>query len=62
VYKRPFVDYFLRKVRHFAESGFISLTAINLGLWMVYISYIYCLYARIRGSCDRLARCWSRNP
>jgi CTD nuclear envelope phosphatase 1 len=62
VYKRPFVDYFLRKVCWFATAQVISLINDALGLGMVHTGHIYCIYARVRGPCNRLARCWSRNP
>jgi CTD nuclear envelope phosphatase 1 len=62
VYKRPFVDYFLRKVCHLAIGSIFPLTTVCLGLGMVYIGNIYCVYARVCGSGNRLARRWSGNP
>lgn len=56
VYKRPFVDYFLRKVR----LVFCRLCAMNRGnnklrrepgVGVVHARYIYGLYARVRRSC-----------
>jgi CTD nuclear envelope phosphatase 1 len=55
VYKRPFVDYFLRKVCWFATAQVISLINDTLGLGMVHTGHFYCIYARVRRPCNRLA-------
>lgn len=62
VYKRPFVDYFLRKVCRHANTAFSTVNRRCSGLGMVYIGNIYCIYARVRGPCNRLARRWSWDP
>jgi CTD nuclear envelope phosphatase 1 len=60
VYKRPFVDYFLRKVREAAVASLHLLTCTS-GLGMVHTSYLHRLHARVRGPSDRLVRCGHRH-
>lgn len=63
VYKRPFVDFFLRTVR---SIRFLCSTCRNhayyTGFGMVHARDIYCINARIRRSRNRLARRWPRDP
>jgi CTD nuclear envelope phosphatase 1 len=62
VYKRPFVDFFLRKVRvtnrghSFTQSG-ADNRGIGIGVSLVYARDFHCLDARVRRSSHRLARC-----
>lgn len=64
VYKRPFVDYFLRKARlacfRIALWGYAHRARTGLG--MVHIGYIHRVAARVRGPCDRLAGRRSGDP
>ena len=48
VYKRPFVDFFLRTVRRSAFPVARTLTDRSAGLWMVHAGHIYRLHARVR--------------
>lgn len=64
VYKRPFVDFFLRTVCP-NRVNLVSANASNSGFGMVHTRYIHCLYARVRRPGYRLARRWtwhSRTP
>lgn len=61
VYKRPFVDYFLRKVSNLQKHvQLLFADPYLIGLGMVHIGYIHCIHARVRRPCNRLARCRSR--
>lgn len=59
VYKRPFVDYFLRKVM-LMYPLLTSLVGLNfkIGFRLVYPCNIYGIYAGIRRPRYRLVRCW----
>lgn len=60
VYKRPWVDFFLKKVRPPLSLG-RSLADYGAGLVLVYGRHLHCFTARICGSGHRLARCGSRH-
>jgi hypothetical protein len=64
VYKRPFVDYFLRKVRGVTWvlgcHPFRLILWYFLGLFVVHRGHIYSVDAGVCGPCDRLVRRWSR--
>ena len=67
VYKRPFVDYFLRKVMFIAPVWVEEkvLTRMRgVGIRLVYTSCLHCIGARVRGSGHRLARwgSWDSRP
>ncbi len=55
VYKRPFVDFFLRTVRVAVSSRMLKLIPVS-GLGMVHVGDIYGVDAGVRGSGDRLVR------
>lgn len=61
VYKRPFVDFFLRTVRPPSPPCF-SLLIFITGLRMVYSCHIHSIHERICRSRYRLARCRPRHP
>lgn len=57
VYKRPFVDYFLRKVCRRSDPGLVCLREVLLGahlfffltgLWVVHPRRFHCFHAGIR--------------
>lgn len=63
VYKRPFVDYFLRKVR---RSSFLpprpQTNTARAGVGLVHARHLHRLHAGVRGPGDRLARRRPRHP
>jgi len=59
VYKRPFVDFFLRTVR--LSFSLFLFTYPILGFRMVYPRYIHCIHEGVCRSCHRLARCRPRH-
>lgn len=67
VYKRPFVDYFLRKVWwhmclrvEFGQNLLLTFCKPS-GLNLVYARCFHCIDARVRGSGNRLVRRWPRD-
>ena len=59
VYKRPFVDFFLRTVRYYTQIlGWTHPP--NTGFRVVHPCHIHCFHARVREPGHRLARCWPR--
>lgn len=54
VYKRPYVDHFLKKVRQ-ESLGDVSVADVPPGLFVVHARHLYGLDARICGPRDRLA-------
>ena len=56
VYKRPFVDFFLRTVCPLFPLTFSNLPFISPGIKLVYTRYIHRIHARICRSRHRLAR------
>lgn len=63
VYKRPWVDFFLRKVSWMEGMGLTCMmtNTVDSGIEMVYCHYIYSFYARVCGSGHRLAGPWARH-
>jgi CTD nuclear envelope phosphatase 1 len=66
VYKRPFVDFFLRKVGvanrgHSSTWSGADNRGIGLGISLVYARDFHCVDARVRRSSHRLARCGARH-
>ena len=52
VYKRPFVDYFLRKVDHELRLCLVYETHVNAGFRLVYFGDIHRINAGICRSCN----------
>lgn len=61
VYKRPFVDYFLKKVSARWTTMLYQGLTLVIGVKLVHSCNFYRVYARICGSRYRLAGCRSRN-
>lgn len=62
VYKRPFVDFFLRTVCPLFLLTLPNLPSILSGIRLVYTRYIHRIHARVCRSCHRLARRRPRHP
>ena len=67
VYKRPFVDFFLRTVSDVARLAYpgtcrILIIFTDVGLGLVHPRHIHRVHAGIRRSSHRLARCRPRDP
>ena len=61
VYKRPFVDFFLRTVCPGPFLRGIPAKGTDPGFGMVHARHIYCIYARVCRPGDRLAGCRARH-